>query len=127
MSLAAVVQLELDAAAALRSPRVLRLDLVERIHEPYQLRLEIARDGAAPDLGTLLGTPAAVEIALPEGGARRVEGYIDGIDLRPDVLAVTIAPRATWCAARTRHRSRSSWTRPWGRTSRRCSTPSSAR
>ncbi|MEJ7732126.1 MAG: type VI secretion system tip protein TssI/VgrG [Polyangiaceae bacterium] len=104
MSLAAMVQLELDAAAASPSPRVLRLELEERIHEPYRLQLTIARDGTAADLAALLGTPAAAEIALPAGGSRRIEGYVDGIDLSGGVLALAIAPRATWCARGADHR-----------------------
>ncbi|WP_437312622.1 type VI secretion system Vgr family protein [Sorangium sp. So ce385] len=98
MALAQSVQLELDGEGA--ALRVIRLRGVERLCAPYAFEVSFspARDaGPWPGgaLSDLVGKPARISMALPDGAARLIDGIVDAISASAAAYVATVVPKVS--------------------------------
>lgn len=96
MALSQTFTFEIDGASF--DARVTRVRGRERIHAPFAFEITCAPaavDGAPPEVDptTLLAQKAKLSLALPDGGERSFEGYVDAVEAIDTGFVVTIVPK----------------------------------
>lgn len=92
MSLTQTVELKIDGAPD--TLRVTRLRGEERLHAPYRFEVVCAPPAEGGLVAAaVLGHPARLSWALPDGGERVIEGAVDAVSTSPAAVTVTVVPR----------------------------------